>query len=406
MNKSMNRRDFFKAAAGGSLIAALTSKLSFADANIPADSNTAVKESFPQVPKRKLGRSDIEVPVLGLGIMFDALENQLILHKSLQWGVSYWDTAHGYAGGKSEEGIGAFLAKNPDKRKQIFLVTKASGASDSASRTARLQLSLKRMNTDYIDLYYGVHGLQDPADLNDELKQWAAEAKAKGQIKYFGFATHKNMTECLQAASKCDWIDGIMTSYNFRLMNDPKFMAAVDACKAAGIAVIAMKTQAGRPDGADEKPLDRYFLEKGYTEGQAKIKTVLQDDRITTAVVGMTNVAILTSNVAAVLDKTQLTDADLEYIDNYAKQTCSGYCSACGTCSAAVPEMPYVSDVMRSLMYYHKYGNARLARETYADVLAKTKVNIASLNYSKAEMVCPNHNKIAQLMQQACSLFA
>jgi predicted aldo/keto reductase-like oxidoreductase len=262
------------------------------------------------------------------------------------------------------------------------------------------------MNTNYIDLYYGVHGLSKGEELTDELKQWAADAKAKGQIKYFGFSTHSNMTECLNAAAKCDWIDGIMTSYNFRLMRDPEFMAAVDACIAKGIAIIAMKIQAGRPDKGEDKPLDRYFLDKGFTEGQAKIKTVLQDDRICSACVGMKNVALLTSNVAAVLDKTQLSQNDLDYMNNYANETRGGYCNACGACGTAVPQMPYISDVMRSLMYQNKYGDARLAKELFTEVQAKAKCRIGSVDYSAAEKICPNGNKISQLMLDAERLLA
>jgi predicted aldo/keto reductase-like oxidoreductase len=405
--KNINRREFFKAAAGGGLAAAITSGIAFgADSNTPADSNKPVKTALPKVPTRLLGKAKIPVPVLSLGTMFDLTESQVILYKSMEWGVNYWDTSHMYSNGKSEEGIGMYFAKNPEKRKDVFLVTKASGAGDSASRTNRLQTSFKRMNTNYIDLYFGVHGMGSPAELNDDLKNWAADAKAKGQIKYFGFSTHSNMAACLEAAAKTDWIDAIMTSYNFRLMRDPQFMAAVDACVAKGIALIAMKTQAGRSDNADDKPLDRHFLDKGFTEGQAKIKTVLQDDKICSACVGMKNVALLTSNVAAVLDKTKLSQNDLEYMDSYASATRGGYCNACGLCVAAVPQMPYVSDVMRSLMYHNKYGDVKIAKELFAQVQAKANCRISSVDYRAAERLCPNGNKISQLMLEAERLLA
>jgi len=413
-NKPMNRREFFKTAAGTGLAAAITSGYAFAaiDANKPADTNKPAEPgkpavpAYPQVPTRTMGKANIPVPILSLGAMFDTIEAQIILYKSLQWGVNYWDTAYGYAGGNSELGIGQFFAKNPDRRKDVFLVTKASGARDSASRNIKLQESLHRMKTNYVDLYYGVHGMDNPADLNEDLKNWAAQAKAKGLIKYFGFTTHRNMTACLQAAAQTDWIDAIMTSYNFRLMRDTQFLAAVDACKAAGIALIAMKTQAGKSDGADEKPLDRYFIEKGFTEGQAKIKTVLQDDRICSACVGMKNIAHLTSNVAAVLDKTQLSKNDLNFMNAYAKETCSGYCDACTICASAVPQMPYVSDVMRSLMYHHKYGDKKLAKELFSEVRGKINYKITSVDYSVAEKICPNGNKICKLMTEAEMLLA
>jgi len=411
-NKPMNRREFLKTAAGTGIAAAITSGSVLAavvDANKPAEPNKPAekKETYPQVPTRPFGRANIPVPILSFGIMFDMVENQLLLHKSLQWGINYWDTAYGYAGGKSEEGIGLFLAKNPERRKNIFIATKASGAKDAASRSQCLQTSLQRMNTNYVDLYYGVHVLSEPAELTDELKQWAADAKAKGLIRYFGFSTHKNMADCLLAASKLDWIDGIMTSYNYRLMKDANLVAAIDACSKAGIALIAMKTQALKSDTEDSNSLGNYFIQKGFTEGQAKIKSVLQDSRICSACVTMKSVATITSNVAAVLDKTELSQSDLEFMDSYAKQTCSGYCAGCANlCAAAVPQMPYVSDVLRSLMYHRRYGDTRIAKEVFSEVAGLVNGPISGFDYRPAEKVCPNRIAIGSLMRQAQKLLA
>ncbi|MGA2914577.1 MAG: aldo/keto reductase [Sedimentisphaerales bacterium] len=411
-NEPMNRRDFLKNAAGAGIVAAITSGSVLAaaiDPNKPAEPNkpAAKAETYPQVPTRKFGRANIQIPALSFGAMFDIMENQILLHKNLQWGINYWDTAYGYNGGRSEEGIGQFLAQNPQRRKDIFIVTKASGANDSASRSQRLQESLKRMNTDYVDLYYGIHGLSDPVGLTDDVKQWAADAKAKGLIKYFGFSTHQNMASCLMAASKLDWIDGIMTCYNFRLMKDANLSAAVDACYKAGIALIAMKVQAMGSDIDNSNSMDHHFLEKGYTQGQAKIKIVLQDERICSACVTMKSVATLTSNVAAVLDKTELTQGDLDFMDSFAKQTCSSYCSGCSNiCAAAVPRMPYVNDVMRSLMYHRKYGDTKLAKEVFSSVATRIGAPLGSFDYRLAEKLCPNQMPIASLVSQAEKLFA
>ena len=412
-NKTLNRRDFLRTAAGAGIASAFAagagiSIASAIDPNRPADTNEPNKpvEKYPQVPMRKLGRADKLVSALSLGVMFDAVENQIVLHKAYQWGITYWDTAHGYAGGKSEEGIGKYLTKKPQHRKDLFIVTKASGASDSASRTDRLQTSFKRMNTDYVDLYYGVHGLQDPADLNDDLKNWAADAKAKGLIKYFGFSTHSNMAECMMAASKLDWIDAIMPSYNYRLLQNPEFVTAVEACNKAGIAIIAMKTQGKKMDVDSGKELYQHFMSKGFSEGQAKIKVTLQDNRICSACVRMENIATITQNVAAVLDKTQLSKSDVEFLGDYAKATCSEYCSACGLCESAVPQMSYVSNVMRSLMYHNNYGDVALARETFSDAISKLSAPLGSFDYSRAESVCPNKIAIGKMMKEAEKLFA
>jgi predicted aldo/keto reductase-like oxidoreductase len=198
-----------------------------------------------------------------------------------------------------------------------------------------------------------------------------------------------------------------MTSYNYRLMQDANLSAAVDACHKAGIALIAMKTQALGSDTEDEKTINNYFIQKGFTQGQAKIKSVLQDERICSACVTMKSVATLTSNVAAVLDKTELSQSDLEFMDSYAKQTCSGYCAGCANlCAAAVPQMPYVSDVLRSLMYHRRYGDTRIAKEVFSEVAGLVNGPISGFDYRPAEKVCPNRIAIGSLMRQAQKLLA
>jgi len=275
----------------------------------------------------------------------------------------------------------------------------------------RLQTSLKRMNTNYIDLYYGVHGLSDPAQLDDELKQWVKSAKQRKLIRFFGFSTHKNMAQCLAAAAKLDWIDAIMTTYNFRLTQDSKMAAAIDACNKAGVGLIAMKTQALRgyhktDSEADEK-LMKHFMQRGFTEGQAKIKAVLEDKRFSSACVGMINVSLLTLSVAAVLDKTKLSQADMEVFTEYAQATCSGYCAGCAQiCDSALADAAYVSDVMRYLMYYNSYGDKDRARELFAQIPGKVRNKLLSANYSPAEARCPQHLPIGKLVAEAVSKLA
>ena len=384
----------------------------FASDKAKAETNAPKKEQkpkFPQVPRRKLGKTGVDVPCMSLGS--NRLDNQIILRNAFQWGVNYWDTANSYMGGNSELNIGKYLSKNPDARKELFIVSKASGAKSVTDVQDRFQTSLKRMNIKYIDLYYGVHGLSDSVQLTNELRQWVKNAKKQKLIRFFGFSTHKNMAQNLFAAAKLRWIDVIMTSYNFRLMQDEKMQAAVEACHKAGIGLIAMKTL-GRRSGhkvetEEDKKLVSQFLQRGFTEDQAKIKVVLQDKRINSACVGMNDVALLISNVAAVLDKTTLTQADIEAFKQYARATCSGYCAGCANiCDSALPQTPYISEVMRYLMYYNSYAEKDRARKLFAQIPSEARNKLLSADYGLAEARCPQHLPIAKLMAEAVSKLA
>ncbi len=420
MEKSrINRRAFLGrigAAGLGSVLAAAQTKAEPNEPNTPAK---AKQDEFPQVPKRRLGKTGVEVPVLALGA--NRLDNQIILRNAVRWGVTYWDTAHSYVGGNSEITIGKFIAKNPQARKKLFIVSKASGANRAAGAKAivdaieqRLAESLKRMNTSYIDLYYGVHGLSEPAQLTEQLREWVKSAKERKLIRFFGFSIHKNIARCLAAAAGLDWIDAIMTSYNFRLMQDAEIQAAVQSCHKAGIGLVAMKTvaltfrqrrrlEAGEQiDTQEDKKLTEHFLKRGFTPAQAKIKTVLKDKRFSSACVGMHNAAVLTENASAVLDKTKLTQDDRDILGRYAIATCSGYCAGCANiCDSALPDTPYVSDIMRYLMYYNSYGDKQGARGLFARIPASVRNRLLSIDYRTAEAACPQHIPIGEAIAEA-----
>ncbi len=412
-----NRRAFIKNMASTAVGAAFITAESKADPDKPNLCKKAQSPTLPQVPKRPLGKTGVEIPCLALGTIFNVLENQLVLQKALQWGVTFWDTAPDYAGPNSELGIGKFITDNPKARKQLFLVTKASDTITVADVEKSLQESLKRMNTSYIDLYhimdhikaprFGGHGLSDPSVFSNELKQWVQSAKKRRLIRFFGFSTHKNMSACLNAAAKLPWIDAAMFVYNFRHMQNTELQGAIDACHKAGVGLIAMKTQAHWPKGESETPLTQHFIKKGFTAGQAKLKAVLQDKRFSCACVGMSSVALLTTNVAAVLDKSELSQHDLDVFTQYAQQTCNGYCLGCSDiCNGVLTDTPCISDVIRYLTYHNSYGQTARARRLFAKIPAGIRSKLLTTDYAIAQARCPHHLPIKELVTEAVSKLA
>ena len=415
-----NRRNFLKTAGAAGLTAALISNKGLAEPNEPNAPNaapSAIRPTPDAMPKRKMGKADFDFPVLSLGVVFDP-DNQIIYRAAHKWGVRCWDTANIYGNGNSERGIGKFFAANPDARKDIIIITKSSifgkeGPGSFAVVTGeemekRLQLSLKRMNTNYIDLYYGVHEMVRLDQLSNEVRDWTVDAKKRGIIKYFGLSTHKNTNE-LGAVSKMDWVDVVQIPYNFRLMQDTNIKAAVHACHKAGQGVVAMKTlgMGAKTHTQEEEKLFEHFMKKGYGPEQAKIKYLLEDEAVTTACVGMDKMNVLMANIAAVMDKTSLTQADRDALEHYARATCSGYCAGCAKiCDAALPDMPYVSEVMRYLMYYNSYGEQARASQLFAQLPAVARDRLLMVDYSLAEACCPQRMPIAKLVAEAVSKLA
>jgi len=402
----VTRRDFVKTVG--------LAGIAVAGAGVPgalaAPETPAAAAPAGTTPKRKLGKTGVEVSILNLGGMFDTINNQLLLKQALKWGVTFWDTAESYGNGLSEEGMGRFFARNPEARKEIFLVTKVHQPKGD-DLTERLNKSLKRLQTDHVDLFF-IHAITDIGEMTPAIKTWAAEMKQAGKIKFFGFSTHTNMADCLAGAAKLDWIDAVMMTYNFRVMADPKLKAALDACEKSGVGLVAMKSQAGGPGApkiASEAKLDmaERFLKRGFTDKQAKLKVVWENPQIASLCSQMPNLTILSANVAAARDQAKLAREEFESLHQYALETQADYCAGCGhLCQEAVGGAVPVNEVMRSLMYHRYYGEPELARETFAGLPEAVRQQLTAIDYSRAEQACPQRLAIAQLMHQAAEMLA
>jgi len=403
-NDTTNRRDFFKKAAAIGLGAVVGGTA----LGQPRQASAQIALPTAPMPRRPFGRSGIEVSTLSLGGMFDILNNRLMLAKALEWGIDYWDTAEGYGGGRSEDGIGRWFARNPDSRKQVFLVTKLS-LRRGTDFTPRLEESLKRLHTDYIDLLF-VHGISGIDQMDPRLESWSQDMKKAGKLRLFGFSTHSNMEDCLEGAARLPWIDGIMFTYNYRLMHQPRMKAAVEACYRSGMGLTAMKTQGGGPvksDSDSEIEMAGRFMQKGFTPHQAKLMAVWEDKRIASICSQMPNLTIMATNAVAAVDQTRLSQSDHALLAQYADETCSDYCAGCGRlCSEVLGKKVPVNDVMRCLMYAHSYQDLMLARSTFEMLPARTRRLLAQLDFNEAERSCPRNLPIGRMMQEATKLLA
>jgi len=118
------------------------------------------------IPMRTLGRTGRRVTILAFGagsrfLMHKPDEKAIeVLNRALDLGINYVDSAHSYGNGRSEELVGKVMAT---RRKQVFLVTKITRRkADDAMRD--IELSLKRLQTDHVDLMH-IHSLDGDQDL-------------------------------------------------------------------------------------------------------------------------------------------------------------------------------------------------------------------------------------------------
>jgi predicted aldo/keto reductase-like oxidoreductase len=406
VKKESTRRKFLQTVGGigvGTLISAMAPTLQ-------AEDRPASKDSDPMtIPKRPFGRSGIDVPILSLGGVL-GMSDQIVFRTAHNMGITYWDTADMYGWGKNEKAIGQYFARFPDDRKKMFLVTKAA-TSDPKKLWQKLNASLEKMSTSYVDMYF-IHYVKNVGDeLTPEVKAWAEKAKAEGKIRLFGFSTHKNMEKNMLAAAKLGWIDGIMMSYNYRLMVKDEMKRAIDACVKAGIGLTAMKTQAAfsanfyasigsETDTALQ--MTEGFIQKGFTAEQAKLKVVWENPHIASICSAMPNLTILKANAAAALDKAALSMHDKALLDQYARLTAPGYCAGCADiCESAIHHNVPIADILRYSMYHCSYGDWETASALFRALPKKTQTDLLKTDFSWAENQCPQKMRIGAVLKSA-----
>ena len=400
--ETYSRRDFLRTAGAIGVGSMLSPIESITNAQVSSNPN---ESPVNVVPTRPFGKTGVDVSILSLGGAFH-YSNLLLMKQALDMGVTYWDTSPGYGGGQSEAGIGKYFEKFPEDREKVFLVTKAD-IFDPPYMTKSLNQSLESMNTSFIDLYF-LHGISNPYEADKKIKAWADETKSKGKIRFFGFSTHSNMEDCLLGAAKLGWIDGIMLTYNFRVMHSDKMKKAVDNCYRAGIGLTAMKTQStgwgskGGPLNDKERALLNRFERKGLSSGQAKLKAVWDDDRIASICSYMTNMRYLSENASAAMDNKKLSDHDIDCLKDYARKTASSYCAGCKhICESIIDDKVPISAVMRYLMYSRCYGESERAKSAFNELPSEVRGRMAVMDFRDAEKRCPQGMPIGRLIREA-----
>ncbi|MCB0686908.1 MAG: aldo/keto reductase [Saprospiraceae bacterium] len=148
------------------------------------------------LPLRKLGMTGQEVTMLGVGGAHigksDDKTAQEILEAALEGGVRFFDNAESYNSGGSEEKYGKYLV--PNYRDIAFIMTKSTGKTGPIAQQ-HLEDSLRRMKTDYVDLWQ-IHAVSSPEDVDSRIAEGVLEvarkAQESGKARFIGFTGHAN----------------------------------------------------------------------------------------------------------------------------------------------------------------------------------------------------------------------
>jgi aryl-alcohol dehydrogenase-like predicted oxidoreductase len=232
-----------------------------------AVSTADAKPQEMQVDRRKLGKIGAKVSIYGLGLgsaFTKPMEGnpegaRKMLERALDFGINYWDTARDYQG--SEELIGPVLEK---RRSEVFMVSK-SGAKTYDDLNRELEVTLKNLRTDHLDLYHMHNWQPKKGDTSPKAREGAfkaiVKAKEQGIIKAFGVTGHSGpdiLMECIKAFDP----DALLTTFPANRPDNGRYEDELLALAVErNMGVIAMKT-VRHVRNSDENPTEliRYGL--------------------------------------------------------------------------------------------------------------------------------------------------
>lgn len=172
---------------------------------------------YNRLPGTSLRVSEISLGTMMFGAQTSEVESHRILDYSYEHGINLWDTANVYNAGESERITGKALK---GRREDIFLATKVSGQMGGGindrglSRRAILsavEASLKRLNTDYIDLYY-LHSPDNETEMAETMETMT-NLVISGKIRYIGISNYAawQIADILALCHRCGFIAPIIT---------------------------------------------------------------------------------------------------------------------------------------------------------------------------------------------------
>jgi hypothetical protein len=390
-----SRRGLFKAALAG---AALAGGSAAGVAAGPAAAAVPAAATVPdKVPRKPLGATGASVPILQLGTSqsLDATYDKR-MHRCLAEGVDYFDTALSYGWGRSHSALATFLEQVGDRGK--LWITSKSGAGSPEGLERGLDEALAGLRTDYLDLYF-MHGIDDEDMLEPAFLKAGERMRRSGKTRFFGFSCHDgNVVGLMNKAARVGGIDAILFRYHFGRYGDRALNKAIDACKQAGIGLIAMKVMRSVPSGAEQ--VVRFRSER-FTLAQAKLKAVWADERIDSLCSEMASVEQVRENVAAAKSAVALSAGEMHQLQQLAARTAHLHCDGCrAICEPLAGGRVAVADTLRFLMYHESYGDTERARRLYR-ALPEAARDLAGVDFAAATAACPQGIDIAGRLEQA-----
>lgn len=324
---------------------------------------------------RRLGKTNLLVKEIGFGgIPIQRVSQEdvnLIIDALIKQKINFIDTARGYT--VSEEYLGNALRGKRDK----FILATKSMARTYEEMKKDIDISLKNLQTDYIDLYQ-CHNVACGENLEGAI-QALQEAKALGKIKHIGITSHSYQV-IAEIIDRDTVFETIQFPYNFIETQGEDLFARASA---KGIGIICMKPLAG---GA----LDN---------AKVALKYILNNPHISVAIPGMATVEEVKINGS--VTSGEYTEAELAYIEKMKKLLDDDFCRRCGYCLPCTVGIN-IPGAFLFAGYYNRYQLKEWAISRYKSLKVLPE---QCIECGECEKRCPYNLKIISKLKMVTNTF-
>lgn len=372
MGKTVDRRRFLKlgAASAGAVLGCRESEVAGTAEGAPT-----------QMRYRPLGSTGLQVSEISFGA--HGIDNATLMAASLEAGINTFCTSGSYLDGREEEALGEAIARVNPRRDEIVILTGdvIKPSTSVESWLGEVEASLRRLRTDYVDVYYNAM-VQTPSEVHSEVLFEAFEkAKQKGKVRHLGLSGHHGgMQECLEAGIDAGLYEVFFTKYDFVSYPDQDRILRHAANR--GIGTMVFKTNAGNRQH-EIKDLEA----GGLSFKQATTRWALSNSYVASVTLSLTSFADIGEAVVAV--GSSLSAPEVAMLRRYADEMYDQYCRFCATCERSCPHQVAVADVMRYAMYFAYYGREKEAMRLYGELPPGTTAEVCRDCSGECEGACP-----------------
>ena len=362
---------------------------------------------------KKLGFGLMRLPMVGDEV--DIEQVKVMVDQFIAKGFTYFDTAYGYIGGKSEEAVKpALVDRYP--RESFQLATKLPAwAGPTTAQEARdmLTTSLKRTGAGYFD-YYLLHNLGDDRTAAFErfgIWDYLAEKKAQGVIKNLGFSFHDKADELDRLLTLHPEMDFVQLQINYADWESPTVESrkCYEVARRHGKPIIIMEPVKGgslaQLPEATANPMIKANPDASLASWAIRYAASLPG--VITVLSGMSDIPQMNDNLSYMENFKPLTEKEHAVIAQVQKALAESDqipCTSCQYCVKDCPAQINIPGVFKAMNNYLLYSNLSGAKGNYSfgtRVGGKASDCIAC---GQCEEVCPQHIAIIDELKRAAQL--